>query len=282
MARGVLTGVVLGIAYPTKEPAAFVALALLVDSALRRRWRQTAAVALGIGAIVGLEHAYYVGTTGDLLFRFHALSAHNRNFAGAAQTGPPVAAATPVEGVIDHLTPGVTVTSGEGAQPPTDAVAVEDEVEADDDAPLSRRRRGLRRAFITYPQKMIEPNADFGLHSVAASDPRGRCVPFLPSRSSSATCCCYGRRCPGSIPTSARQASVGTLPIPPAERYIDPLLSAALPVRRLAVCRSAVTRRLGETSVPRHRSSQSRWLAWQPACRRVRRSIGRLTWRSSA
>ena len=88
-----------------------------------------------IGAIVGLEHAYYVGTTGDLLFRFHALSAHNRTFAGAAQTGPPVAAATPVEGVIDHLTPGVTVTSGEGAQPPTDAVAVEDEVEADDDAP---------------------------------------------------------------------------------------------------------------------------------------------------
>lgn len=221
MARGVLTGVVLGIAYLTKEPAAFVALALLADSALRRRWRQAAAVALGIGAIVGLEHAYYVGTTGDLLFRFHALSAHNRNFSDAAQTGPPVAAATPVEGVIGQLTPGVTVTSGEGAQPPIDAVA-EDEVEADDDAPRPRRRRGLRRAFITYPQKMIEPNADFGLHSVAAlilaaaafvrfrHDRRAHllllwaAVPWLYSNFGSTSFSRY-------------------LPIPPAERYIDPL-----------------------------------------------------------
>ena len=201
LARSVLTGVVLGVAYLTKEPAAFVALALLVDSVLGHRWRQTAGLGLGIGAIVALEHAYYVGTTGDLLFRFHALSAHNRNL-----------------GVFERVPPAVVIAPGEGAQPPRDPVSVEDDVEADDDGPSPHR--GLRRAFITYPQKMIEPNEDFGIHSLAALILAA--AAFLRFR--------HDRRALLLLLWAAvpwLYSNFGTtsfsryLPIPPAARYID-------------------------------------------------------------
>jgi len=169
LARSALTGVILGVAYLTKELAVFVALALLVDSALGRRWRQAVGVMLGIGVIVALEHAYYVGTTGDVLFRLHALSAHNEVMSREPRpraVGMPVASARPVEGVIERVPPAVAIAPGEGAPPPTAAPSVEDDDVPDDERFISNRR--LRRAFITYPQKMIEPNEDFGIHSLAA------------------------------------------------------------------------------------------------------------------
>ena len=78
MVMGWLAGVLIGIAYLTKEPALFIAPALLIDAALRRRWRNAIGIALGISAIILLEHAYYVAITGDLLFRPHAMAAHNQ------------------------------------------------------------------------------------------------------------------------------------------------------------------------------------------------------------
>jgi 4-amino-4-deoxy-L-arabinose transferase-like glycosyltransferase len=168
LARSVLTGVVLGIAYLTKEPAVFVALALLVDSALGRRWRQAVGVALGIGAVVAIEHAYYVGTTGDPLFRLHALSAHNDVMSGvrrARRVGMPVAAASRGEGTIEHVPPAVAIAPGEGVPPPPAAKSVKDDV-PDEERLVSNRL--VRRALFTYPQKMIEPNKDLGTHSLAA------------------------------------------------------------------------------------------------------------------
>lgn len=82
MALGALAGVLIGIAYLTKEPALFIAPALLIDAALRRRWRQAFGIALGIGAVIALEHAYYLAMTGDLLFRLHAMAQHNRSLMG--------------------------------------------------------------------------------------------------------------------------------------------------------------------------------------------------------
>jgi 4-amino-4-deoxy-L-arabinose transferase-like glycosyltransferase len=220
LARSVLTGVVLGVAYLTKEPAAFVALALLVDGGLARRWRQTVGIALGIGAIVALEHAYYVGATGDLLFRYHALAAHNNGALVGLSAGSPVAAAKPVDDVVDHAPSAVGNTPVAGAEPPVVAAPVEDDIEAGDDGFL-RRGGPFRRAFINYPQKMIEPNEDFGIHSLAAlilaaaaflrfrHDHRTRllllwaAVPWLYSNFGTTSFSTY-------------------LPIPPAVRYIDP------------------------------------------------------------
>jgi hypothetical protein len=148
--------VVLGVAYLTKEPAVFVALALLIDSALGRRWRQAVGVALGIGAVVAIEHAYYVGTTGDPLFRLHTLS---------RAPGITVAAASQVKG-IEHVPPAVATAPSEGAPPPPASTSVQDDDVADEERLVSNRL--VRRAFITYPQNMIEPNEDFGIHSLAA------------------------------------------------------------------------------------------------------------------
>jgi 4-amino-4-deoxy-L-arabinose transferase-like glycosyltransferase len=73
---GFLAGLVLGGSYVTKESAAFVAVAVFLDAALRRKWL----VALGLGAgafvIVAAEHTYYLVATGDLLYRFHAMKIH--------------------------------------------------------------------------------------------------------------------------------------------------------------------------------------------------------------
>ena len=82
MALGALAGALIGVAYLTKEPALFITPALLIDAALRRRWRQAFGIALGIGAVIALEHAYYLAMTGDLLFRLHAMAMHNRSMTG--------------------------------------------------------------------------------------------------------------------------------------------------------------------------------------------------------
>jgi 4-amino-4-deoxy-L-arabinose transferase-like glycosyltransferase len=78
MALGALAGACVGVAYLTKEPALFIVPALLIDAALRRRWRQAFGIVAGLGAIIACEHAYYLMTTGDLLFRLHALALHNK------------------------------------------------------------------------------------------------------------------------------------------------------------------------------------------------------------
>jgi hypothetical protein len=78
VALGALAGACLGIAYLTKEPALFVVPALFIDAALRRRWRQALGIAVGLGAIIACEHTYYLVTSGDVLFRFHALTLHNK------------------------------------------------------------------------------------------------------------------------------------------------------------------------------------------------------------
>ncbi|MBI3529611.1 MAG: glycosyltransferase family 39 protein [Betaproteobacteria bacterium] len=78
VALGALAGACLGIAYLTKEPALFIAPALFIDAVLRRRWQQAFGIVVGIGAIIACEHAYYLVTTGDLLFRLHALASHNK------------------------------------------------------------------------------------------------------------------------------------------------------------------------------------------------------------
>lgn len=74
---GVVCGVLIGTAYLTKEPSLFVAPALMSDSLARRQWRVLFGIAAGVLLVVGLEHAYYLTVTGDLLFRPHAMAEHN-------------------------------------------------------------------------------------------------------------------------------------------------------------------------------------------------------------
>ena len=70
-------GLLLGLAYLTKEPAAFVVPAVLVDAIARRRWRACALAAIGALTMVIGEHLYYIVATGDSLYRPHALGIHN-------------------------------------------------------------------------------------------------------------------------------------------------------------------------------------------------------------
>ena len=91
VAMGALAGVLIGVAYLTKEPALFVAPALFIDAALHRRWRHALGIALGVVSIIALEHAYYLSMTGDLLFRPHSMVIHNQYVTGnraEIPTGP--------------------------------------------------------------------------------------------------------------------------------------------------------------------------------------------------
>ena len=71
-------GIVLGVAYLTRELAFFVALAVFMEAAWQRRWRLLFAVAFGSFAVVLGEHLYYWFAAGDPLLRLHALAAHNQ------------------------------------------------------------------------------------------------------------------------------------------------------------------------------------------------------------
>lgn len=77
--RGVTAGFVLGISYLTKEPGAFVAMAVLLYALLRRPWRLAFAVAVGAAFVVGAELAWYQSRTGDAFFRVHVMAVHNRS-----------------------------------------------------------------------------------------------------------------------------------------------------------------------------------------------------------
>ena len=85
VAMGALAGVLIGVAYLTKEPALFVAPALFIDAALRRRWQQAFGIAAGVVSVIALEHAYYLAMTGDLLFRPHSMVIHNQYVTGGGR-----------------------------------------------------------------------------------------------------------------------------------------------------------------------------------------------------
>jgi 4-amino-4-deoxy-L-arabinose transferase-like glycosyltransferase len=76
---GACAGLILGLAYLTKESAAFVGLAVFLDAALRRKWAAACGMAAGALAIVAIEHAYYLAATGDLFYRMHAMKIHEQS-----------------------------------------------------------------------------------------------------------------------------------------------------------------------------------------------------------
>jgi hypothetical protein len=76
---GASAGLILGLAYLTKESAAFVGLAVFLDAVLRRKWAAACAMAGGALAVVAIEHAYYLAATGDLLYRMHAMKVHEQS-----------------------------------------------------------------------------------------------------------------------------------------------------------------------------------------------------------
>jgi Dolichyl-phosphate-mannose-protein mannosyltransferase len=73
----IASGICVGVAYLTKEPAVFVAPALMIDAAARRQWRAVLGITSGLAVVVAAEHVYYLALTGDLLFRPHAMVGHH-------------------------------------------------------------------------------------------------------------------------------------------------------------------------------------------------------------
>lgn len=69
-----VTGICIGIAYLTKEPAIFVAPALMIDSVIKRQWRVIIGMVIGITLVITVEHIYYLTVTGDLLLRPHVMA----------------------------------------------------------------------------------------------------------------------------------------------------------------------------------------------------------------
>lgn len=78
-AFAVVAGLTLGISYVTKESAAFVVIAVVLDALLRKKWTVALGVSAGALAIVAAEHTYYLAATGDLLYRFHAMKMHEQS-----------------------------------------------------------------------------------------------------------------------------------------------------------------------------------------------------------
>jgi 4-amino-4-deoxy-L-arabinose transferase-like glycosyltransferase len=76
---GLAAGACFGVAYLTKEPAAFVAVVFVVFALWTRRWALATQVAVGAGLVVAGELAWYWSQSHDLLFRPHAMAVHNRS-----------------------------------------------------------------------------------------------------------------------------------------------------------------------------------------------------------
>jgi hypothetical protein len=76
---GACAGLILGIAYVTKEPAAFVGMAVFIDAILRRKWIAACGIAAGVLAVVAVEYSYYLVSTGDALFRMHSMKVHEQS-----------------------------------------------------------------------------------------------------------------------------------------------------------------------------------------------------------
>jgi 4-amino-4-deoxy-L-arabinose transferase-like glycosyltransferase len=77
IAKGIIAGIAFGLAYLTKEPAIFVALAFLAYAGFERRWRLATTVVLGLSIVVLSEMVWYWSQTGDPFFRSHAMAIHN-------------------------------------------------------------------------------------------------------------------------------------------------------------------------------------------------------------
>jgi 4-amino-4-deoxy-L-arabinose transferase-like glycosyltransferase len=75
---GLAAGIFFGLAYLTKEPGAFVAVAFFAFALLRRQWRVAFSLAAGVAPVLAGELAWYWSQSGDLLFRLHAMADHNR------------------------------------------------------------------------------------------------------------------------------------------------------------------------------------------------------------
>jgi hypothetical protein len=182
MAMGALCGALIGLAYLAKEPSVFVAPAMAADAALGRRWRHAAAIVIGVCSVVVLEQGFYYASTGDPLFRLHAMARFNKEIPAASRaiaafaptvttTGGGAAAAGSPDGVIANA--AVTASTGAVADA---ANADFDDAEADPDVANTAsgdpdamaRRLLIRRLFKRYPDKMLVPGRDFGVHSLVA------------------------------------------------------------------------------------------------------------------
>jgi 4-amino-4-deoxy-L-arabinose transferase-like glycosyltransferase len=85
---GLAAGVLLGLAYLTKEPGGFVAVAFFAFALLRRQWRLAFALAAGVAFVMAGELAWYWSQSGDPLFRLHAMAVQKRSaMAVAANEG---------------------------------------------------------------------------------------------------------------------------------------------------------------------------------------------------
>jgi 4-amino-4-deoxy-L-arabinose transferase-like glycosyltransferase len=79
VALAFLSGFVFGLGYLVKEPAAFVIAAFFLYALVRGKWWIAGAMATGAAMILLGEVMWYWFEAGDLLFRHHAMAAHNKS-----------------------------------------------------------------------------------------------------------------------------------------------------------------------------------------------------------
>jgi 4-amino-4-deoxy-L-arabinose transferase-like glycosyltransferase len=72
-----LAGVVWGCAYLVKEPGIFVPAAFMLFAMWRKQWKTAVALGLGVALVISSEAGWYLIESGDMLFRSHAMVAHN-------------------------------------------------------------------------------------------------------------------------------------------------------------------------------------------------------------
>ena len=77
-------GAFLAMAYLTKETGAFVAVAFFTFAVVRREWRLAFAFAAGVALLLISEALWYWSQSGDPLFRFNSLAAHNESEGAAS------------------------------------------------------------------------------------------------------------------------------------------------------------------------------------------------------
>jgi len=75
---GMAAGVSLALSYLTKEPGAFVVMAVFAFALLRRQWRLATLLLVGVTFVIAGEFIWYWSQSGDLLFRLQAMTTHNR------------------------------------------------------------------------------------------------------------------------------------------------------------------------------------------------------------
>jgi hypothetical protein len=165
-AAGACCGFLVGIAYLAKESAIFIAPALALDAALRRQWRRAIGIAIGAFAVLVLEQASYFVSTGDVLFRLHAMALHNQGLSGDEAFR---------EELLDGIDPSDRVTTQIGDAEPGSAEKTAAESSASEAHHVAvdvttghyRDERWLaRRLLVSYPRRMLIPHRDFGFHSL--------------------------------------------------------------------------------------------------------------------